>query len=88
MADRSLEAVGRRRLQARPTVTLETANDWVVSRAGSIAVADIAVGGQFVFTAVSVYAAWEKVLGRGCADGFAHGSCPTCPCPQWTGGCG
>ena len=55
-------------------MTLETAtsvDDRVVSRAGSIAAADITVGGQYVFTAVSIYAAWEKVGDRGYADGSA-----------------
>lgn len=61
----------------RTTVTLDAAasyDDWIVSRAGSIAAADIVTGGEIAFTAVSVYAAWEKVgyRGRGYADGSAH----------------
>ena len=41
-------------------MTLETstaADDWVVSRAGSIAAADVVIDGQVGFTALSVYAA-------------------------------
>jgi len=58
-------------------VILEAAasyDDWIVSRAGSIAAADVVTGGEIAFTAVSVYAAWEKVgaRGRGYADGSAH----------------
>ena len=57
-------------------MTLETstaADDWVVSRAGSIAAADVVIDGQVGFTALSVYAAWEKAAaGRGYADGSAH----------------
>lgn len=67
------------RVEVRPraTVTLEAAtsyDDWIVSRAGSIAAADVVTGGEVAFTAVSVYAAWEKVgeRGRGYADGSAH----------------
>ena len=67
------------RVEVRPraTVTLEAAasyDDWIVSRAGSIAAADVVTGGEIAFTAVSVYAAWEKVgaRGRGYADGSAH----------------
>jgi hypothetical protein len=64
-------------VRSRATVSLEAAasyDDWIVSRAGSIAAADVVTGGQIAFTAVSVYAAWEKVgaRGRGYADGSAH----------------
>jgi exonuclease III len=66
-------------VEVRPlaTVTLEAAasyDDWIVSRGGSIAAADVVTGGEIAFTAVSVYAAWEKAgaRGRGYADGSAH----------------
>src|SRR5918995_6671738 len=62
-------------LRPRTTMTLETstaADDWVVSRAGSIAAADVVIDGQMAFTALSVYAAWEMAAGRGFADGSAH----------------
>ena len=64
-------------VRPRATVTLEAAasyDDWIVSRAGSIAAADVVTGGEIAFTAVSVYAAWDKVgaRGRGYADGSAH----------------
>ena len=63
-------------LRPRATLTLETAtsaNDWVVSRAGSIAAADVIVDGVSAFTAVSVYAAWETAArGRDYADAAAH----------------
>jgi hypothetical protein len=67
----------RVQVRTRATVTLEAATsygDWIVSRAGSIAAADVVTGGEIAFTAVSVYAAWEKVgaRGRGYADGSAH----------------
>lgn len=67
------------RVEVRPraTVTLEAAtsyDDWIVSRGGSISAADVVTDGEIAFTAVSVYAAWEKVgaRGRGYADGSAH----------------
>jgi hypothetical protein len=62
-------------LRPRATLTLQTArlaDDWVVSRAGSIAAADVLIDGATAFTAVSVYAAWEKAAGQGYADGSAH----------------
>ena len=62
-------------LRRRATVTLEAStslDDWVVSRTGSVTAADVLVDGVAAFTAVSVYAAWEKVAGRGYADGSAH----------------
>jgi hypothetical protein len=61
-------------LGRRATMTLDaaTAEHVVVSRSGSIAVADVTVDGRTAFTAVSVYAAWEKVGARGYADGSAH----------------
>jgi hypothetical protein len=62
-------------LRPRTTLTLEaatSADDWVVSRAGSISAADVVIDGDVVFTAVSVYAAWESGTGRGYADGTAH----------------
>ena len=63
-------------LRPRPTLTLETAtsvSDWVVSRHGSIAAADVVVDGVVAFTAVSVYSAWETAAGgRNFADGAAH----------------
>ena len=67
----------RVRVRPRATVTLEAVasyDDWIVSRAGSIAAADVVTGGEIAFTAVSVYAGWDKVgaRGRGYADGSAH----------------
>jgi hypothetical protein len=65
----------RVQLRPRTTMTLETAtaaDDWVVSRAGSIAAADVMIDGQVGFTALSVYAAWEMAAGRAYADGSAH----------------
>lgn len=64
-------------LRPRTIRTLETAtsvDDWVISRAGSIAAADVVVDGSVAFTAVSVYAAWETSVssGREYADGTAH----------------
>jgi hypothetical protein len=63
-------------LRPRATLTLQTAklaDDWVISRAGSIAAAEIAIDGGAAFTAVSVYAAWEKTAaGTLYADGSAH----------------
>lgn len=55
-------------LRPRASVTLEAStpsDDWLVSRTGSIAAADIVTDGSAAFTAVSVYAAWESVAGRG-----------------------
>ena len=63
-------------LRPRAALTLDTAtsaDDWVVSRFGSIAAADVVIDGAVAFTAVSVYAAWERwPLVRGYADGSAH----------------
>jgi len=62
-------------LRPRATVTLETSasvDDWVVSRAGSIAAADVIIDGAVVLTAVSVYAAWETTAREIYADGSAH----------------
>ena len=63
-------------LRPRPALTLDTAtsaDDWVVSRFGSIAAADVAIDGAVEFTAMSVYAAWEKTAaGTLYADGSAH----------------
>jgi hypothetical protein len=62
-------------LHPRTTVTPETAasvEDWVVSRAGSIAAADVIIDGAVMLTAVSVYAAWETAAGKIYADGSAH----------------
>jgi Endonuclease/Exonuclease/phosphatase family len=50
-------------LRPRAAWTLDTAtsaDDWVVSRFGSIAAADVVIDGAVAFTAVSVYAAWER----------------------------
>jgi hypothetical protein len=47
-------------LRPRTTLTLEaatSADDWVVSRGGSISAADVVTDGDIAFTAVSVYAA-------------------------------
>ncbi len=50
-----------------------TEDDLCVSLDGSIAAADIVVDGEPLFTAVSVYAAWEKASdNRGYADASAH----------------
>ena len=65
-------------LVSRPTVPMHEAvgnADFAVSRAGTITAADVAVDGEVLFTAVSVYAKWERPLGREepCwADGSAH----------------
>lgn len=62
-------------LHQRATATLETAklaDDWVVSRLGSITAADIVTENGLACTAVSVYAAWEGAYRRGYADGSAH----------------
>lgn len=63
-------------LTRRPTADLQTAaatsGAIATSRAGSIAVADIATAGGVRFTVASVYAAWEMAGSRGYADGSAH----------------
>jgi exonuclease III len=63
-------------LHPRAALTLDTAtsaDDWVVSRFGSIAAADVVIDGAVAFTAVSVYAAWERTAsGTLYADGSAH----------------
>jgi hypothetical protein len=63
-------------MRPRAILTLDTAasvDDWVVSRVGSIAAADVVIDGALVCTAVSVYAAWEGTAAdRGYADGSAH----------------
>lgn len=46
-----------------------------ISRSGTITAAKVLVGGRPIFTAVSVYAPWERYLGREkplWADGSAH----------------
>ena len=51
----------RAELRPRPALTLDTAtsaDDWVVSRFGRIAAADVAIDGAVA--AVLVYAAWEN----------------------------
>jgi len=78
-------------LQARPAMTLETAtsaDDWVVSRAGSIAAADITVGGQYVFTAVSVTRHGRRWVVVDTPTDRPIASCPTFRRSHWTGGCG
>jgi hypothetical protein len=53
--------------------TATSADDWVLSRFGSIAAADIVIDGANAFTAVSVYAAWkERPPAYFYADGPAH----------------
>ena len=63
-------------LDARPTVALHNAtteHHWTVRLDGSITAADVGVNGRVVFTAVSVYAAWEAMpSSRIYADGSAH----------------
>jgi exonuclease III len=65
-------------LDARPTLAMhETtrSSDWTVSRQGTMAAADAQVNGHVAFTAVSVYAPWERPVGRDepvWADGSAH----------------
>ena len=64
-------------LHPRTTLPLGAATsaaDWVVSRTGSIAAADVVAGDEVAFTAVSVYAAWETSVRprRGFADGTSH----------------
>ncbi len=69
-----LKLSDRVELRRRPTMTLATADTGhvVVSRSGSIAIADVVVDSAVKFTVVSVYAAWEMVGRRGYADGSAH----------------
>jgi len=64
-------------LDERPTAAVHEAKgqaDWSVSRAGTIAAADVSIDGQQILTAVSVYAPWEYPnRGEGAwADGSAH----------------
>lgn len=63
-------------LAERPTAPISAPQDGiVVSRPGSLTVADVIVGGTIKFTAVSMYAAWESPPGRDrpiYADGSAH----------------
>jgi hypothetical protein len=63
-------------LDPRPSVAFEAVTgetEWVVSRHGTVTAADVKVGGRTAFTAVSVYALWEKTApGVGFADGSAH----------------
>jgi hypothetical protein len=50
-------------LDPRPTFTIDAAKsqtEWTVSRGGTITAADVRDGDQFLFTAVSVYAPWER----------------------------
>lgn len=65
------DAVELRHRTTAPVATATTTG-LVVSRGGSIAVADVLGSGQVKFTVASVYAAWEKVGARGYADGSAH----------------
>ena len=69
MSDRV--ALDPRQASAVEAVTGEA--DWVVNRHGTVTAADVKVGGQTVFTAVSVYAVWERTeKGVIFADGAAH----------------
>ena len=54
--------------------------DWAVSRLGTVTAAAVKIDGRTTFTAVSVYAAWERTAkGVIYADGSAHASYPICP---------
>jgi exonuclease III len=63
-------------LVERPTTAMDTPGEGiVVSRPGSLTVADVVVEGKVEFTAVSMYAAWESPAGRDrpiYADASAH----------------
>ena len=63
-------------LDPRPDVAIEAMTgetDWVVSRHGTVTAADVKIDGRTTFTAVSVYAPWEKTAkGVIFADGSAH----------------
>ena len=69
-----LQLSDRVELRRRATSTLEYATPAhvVVSRTGSIAIADVIVDSHLAFTAVSVYAALGDLGRRGYADGSAH----------------
>jgi hypothetical protein len=58
-----------------PTLAIEAVTgeaDWAVSRLGTITAAAVKIGGRTVFTAVSVYAAWEGSVRGSYADASAH----------------
>jgi len=59
-----------------PTMAMEAvtgAADWAISRHGTVTATDVKVGGRTIFTAASVYAAWEQSpQGLIYADGSAH----------------
>jgi hypothetical protein len=60
---------------SRPTVAVDAVKgeaDLVVSHHGTITAADVKVGGRTVFTAVSVYALWQKAPKIIFSDGSAH----------------
>ena len=66
-------------VQLDPIATADVATcDWetlMVSRTGTLTAADVVVDDRVVFTAVSVYAPWERPLGRNkpmWADASAH----------------
>ena len=63
-------------IDLRPTFTIDDASSdahWSVSRDGTVTAADIARDGTTLFTAVSVYAVWERSAnGALYADASAH----------------
>ncbi len=64
------------RLSARPNIAVDQATEqqhWSVGRVGTITAADVVVDGSTAFTAVSVYAPWDRSAGGGLyADAAAH----------------
>ncbi len=66
----------RVRLDLRPNVAIDQAGEqshWSVGRVGTITAADVVVDGQTLFTAVSVYAPWDRTPSGGLyADAAAH----------------
>jgi len=66
----------RVQIDSRPTHTIEMASseqDWTVSRDGTITAADVRAADTTLFTAVSVYAVWDRTArGDVYADASAH----------------
>ncbi len=63
-------------LTGRPSVAVEEASQqshWSVGRIGTVTAADVVRDGQVLFTALSVYAAWDRTPSGGLyADAAAH----------------
>ena len=62
-------------LDPRPDVAVDAMTgetDWVVSRHGTVTAADVRIDERTAFTAVSVYALWERTAYNIFADGSAH----------------